>query len=97
MLVMVGAIAVYAGAYWSSRRMQKPIASEAFAQASGARIDARLVLGAAIFGVGWGVSGFCPGPAITGLGAGVAQSALFVPAMLGGLWLTRRLLARAAS
>jgi hypothetical protein len=48
-------------------------------------IDARLVGGAAIFGVGWGLSGFCPGPAVASLGAGVTDAALFVPAMLAGM------------
>jgi uncharacterized membrane protein YedE/YeeE len=89
LLVMVGAIAVFATAYWSSRRMQKPIANDAFAHPTTAGIDARLIVGASIFGIGWGLSGFCPGPAIAALGAGVASSALFVPAMLAGLWLTR--------
>ena len=90
LLVMVSAISVFATAFWSSKSMRAPLGNASFSQPPMARIDARLVTGAAMFGVGWGLSGFCPGPAITALGAGVEQSALFVPAMLSGLWITRR-------
>lgn len=48
-------------------------------------IDARLVLGSVVFGVGWGLAGFCPGPALVSLGSGVPQAAIFVTAMLGGM------------
>jgi uncharacterized membrane protein YedE/YeeE len=48
-------------------------------------IDARLVAGSAVFGVGWGLAGFCPGPALVALGAGIDQAALFVAAMLAGM------------
>ena len=52
-------------------------------------IDSRLVAGAAIFGVGWGLSGFCPGPAITALGLGQPGTLAFVPAMIVGMWAAR--------
>lgn len=87
--VMVGAIAVYAALYWSSRRMQTSVLGDAFARPSVSKLDARLVLGALVFGAGWGLAGYCPGPAITSLGTGMLQPALFVVAMLAGLWLTR--------
>ena len=48
-------------------------------------IDARLVAGSALFGIGWGLAGFCPGPALVALGAGIDQAALFVAAMLAGM------------
>ena len=48
-------------------------------------IDRRLVAGAAVFGVGWGLAGFCPGPALVAFGAGIDQAALFVAAMLAGM------------
>jgi len=48
-------------------------------------IDARLVAGSAVFGIGWGLAGFCPGPALVALGAGIDQAALFVAAMLAGM------------
>jgi uncharacterized membrane protein YedE/YeeE len=52
-------------------------------------IDARLVGGSLVFGVGWGLAGFCPGPALVSFGAGVDQAAVFVAALLGGMVLYR--------
>lgn len=54
-------------------------------------VDRRLVIGMAIFGIGWGLSGFCPGPAIANLAALHGDSLAFVPAMAAGMWLERRL------
>ena len=54
-------------------------------------VDRRLVAGMVIFGIGWGLSGFCPGPAIANLAALHADSIAFVPAMAAGMWLERRL------
>jgi uncharacterized membrane protein YedE/YeeE len=48
-------------------------------------IDARLVAGSVVFGIGWGLAGFCPGPALVAFGAGIDQAALFVAAMLAGM------------
>ena len=48
-------------------------------------IDARLIAGSAVFGIGWGLAGFCPGPALVALGAGIEPAALFVVAMLAGM------------
>jgi len=48
-------------------------------------IDARLVAGSTVFGIGWGLAGFCPGPALVALGAGIDEAALFVAAMLAGM------------
>ena len=52
-------------------------------------IDARLVAGPAIFGLGWGLSGFCPGPALTALSLGASGTYAFVPAMIVGMWAAR--------
>lgn len=49
-------------------------------------IDRRLVLGSLIFGAGWGLAGFCPGPGIVAMGAGESKAALFVVAMIAGMW-----------
>ena len=57
-------------------------------------IDGRLVGGAAIFGVGWGLSGYCPGPALASLGAGASSTLVFVAAMIGGIALARLVLRR---
>jgi uncharacterized membrane protein YedE/YeeE len=85
--VMVGAIAVHAGLLrlFDRRRSAAVLASPPTV------IDARLVLGSAIFGVGWGLSGYCPGPAIVSLGFGVGRVWLFVVAALAGTWLADRL------
>ena len=48
-------------------------------------VDARLVAGSVVFGIGWGLAGFCPGPALVAFGSGVDQAAAFVAAMLGGM------------
>ncbi|WP_225615975.1 DUF6691 family protein [Methylomonas albis] len=56
-----------------------------------ASVDAKLMAGAAIFGVGWGLSGFCPGPALLGLSAGMLGNYAFVAAMFAGFWLFRLL------
>jgi uncharacterized protein len=53
-------------------------------------IDVRLLIGAAIFGVGWAIGGVCPGPAFTSLGAGAGWTLMFVPAMLAGFLLVPR-------
>jgi uncharacterized membrane protein YedE/YeeE len=92
--VMIGAVGTYAIAYALSRRLRRPLAAEAFPAPPPRQVDRRLVVGALVFGVGWGASGFCPGPALVGVGAGVAPALWFVPAMLAGmglhqLWLTR--------
>jgi uncharacterized membrane protein YedE/YeeE len=59
--------------------------------ASGGRIDMRLIVGSALFGVGWGMAGFCPGPALASLVTGSSSVALFVVSMLAGMGLYRAL------
>lgn len=54
-----------------------------------ARVDTRLIAGSALFGIGWGLAGYCPGPAIASLGAGNAEALWVVPAMVAGAWLQR--------
>jgi uncharacterized membrane protein YedE/YeeE len=89
--VMVGAIAVYATAYRLSLRMARPVVATSFAAVPPARIDLRLLVGSALFGVGWGLAGLCPGPALASMGTGSAPMLAFCLAMLGGFWATRRL------
>lgn len=88
-LVMAGAVAVYAAAHRASRRMSAPLLAAAFAAPAAARIDPRLVLGAGIFGAGWGLAGYCPGPALTSIGAGLDAAVWFVAAMLTGVVIVR--------
>ena len=83
--VMVGAIAVYAAAAWSARRQTRPWWADAFHWPSRTNNDARLVGGSALFGVGWGLAGYCPGPALVSVGAGSIDAAWFGGAMLIGM------------
>lgn len=84
-LVMVGAIAVTVVAYAWARRAPRSWLGlvRQWPQAQG--VDGRLILGSLLFGIGWGLAGFCPGPALVALGAGWWQGALFVLAMLVGM------------
>jgi len=85
-LVLFSAVGVTAlGFSLVSRRVQ-PLFDDAFKLPKRSDIDIRLVSGAAIFGVGWGLAGYCPGPAIAALTTGSLQPLLFVVAMLIGSW-----------
>jgi uncharacterized protein len=85
--VMIGAIAIYFTAYRLIRKRSAPLLAEKFSVPERKDIDSNLILGAAIFGAGWGLGGFCPGPAITSLGSGAAPVAVFVMAMAAGIYL----------
>ena len=69
------------------RSRQRPVLAPAFPELGKARPDARLVAGAALFGVGWGLAGYCPGPAFTSVASGAGTVLLFVAAMVGGMLL----------
>lgn len=70
-------------------RLRKPLLEDRFDLPTRVNIDAELLAGAAIFGVGWGVAGYCPGPALASLGALSRESLIFVPAMFIGALLFR--------
>lgn len=90
--VMGGAIAIYAPiAYWARDR-STPRFGGRFEWSQATAIDLRLVLGAAIFGVGWGLSGYCPGPALVAAGAAATPTLVFVGALIAGLAIARRLM-----
>ena len=74
-------------------RRGRPLWSGQFRIPDKRDVDARLLGGAALFGIGWGIAGYCPGPALAGLGIGSVEALWFVPAMLAGMGL-HRLLAR---
>ena len=83
--VMGGALLVTIPAFRLILGRPRPILAEGFALPKGSALDGRLLGGAALFGVGWGLSGFCPGPAVTALVTGLAPVFAFVAAMLVGM------------
>jgi uncharacterized membrane protein YedE/YeeE len=91
MFVMGGAILVGAPAFHLMRRRRRTLSGEPVALPDNTRIDLALVLGAAIFGLGWGLSGICPGPGLVLLGGLSAQAFAFVAAMAVGLLVGGRL------
>ena len=88
MFVMGGAVMVHAIAYRVVARRRAPLFSEAFQVPTRRDVTARLVLGSALFGIGWALGGFCPGPGITSLITGSPAAAAFVVAMVAGVALT---------
>jgi uncharacterized membrane protein YedE/YeeE len=85
---MGGAVAVHFVAYrWV--RGRTPWLAPRFFVPGGTPIDARLCAGALLFGVGWGLGGYCPGPAIVSLATGSLPVLVFVASMLAGMWLVR--------
>ena len=91
-LVMGGAIAVGVFGFAAARRRSLSWTGEPMALPTQRAIDGRLVGGGVLFGIGWGIAGFCPGPAVVALGGGLGPAAIFVVAMLAGMWLHDRFL-----
>ena len=85
--VMAAAIAVYFPINRLVQRRMAPIAGSAFHLPTRRDLDPKLVVGSCLFGIGWALAGYCPGPGITALGAGSRQAALFVVAMAVGMLL----------
>lgn len=84
-LVMAGAILVGLVAFRLAGQRQRSLLAEPMRLPTSRDIDRRLVLGGIGFGVGWGLAGFCPGPALVALGAGEMKAVVFVAAMLAGM------------
>ena len=93
--VMAGALAVAAIGFRLAGARAAPLLAPSFRAPSASAIDARLVAGAALFGLGWGLAGYCPGPAIASLVAAAPGTIVFVAAMLAGMAATRVWLVRA--
>lgn len=87
--VMGGGVIASAIGYMFSRRLRAPLFGKSFFIPENRRLDSQLIGGAALFGIGWGLVGFCPGPAIAGLIYGMWQPWLFVAAMVVGMALQR--------
>ncbi|MBY0269350.1 MAG: YeeE/YedE family protein [Burkholderiales bacterium] len=87
LLVMGGAIAVGVIAFFIARRRTVSLLGTPMRLPTSRDIDRRLVGGSLLFGIGWGVAGFCPGPGLVALGMGEVKALVFVAAMLGGMGL----------
>ena len=91
--VMVGALLTLGILQYLIRKRPEPIQDtdrQTFVSPQ-AKIDAKLIVGSAIFGIGWGLSGFCPGPALVSLASGLVGAYVFVAAMFTGFWVFNRL------
>jgi uncharacterized membrane protein YedE/YeeE len=87
--VMGGAVLVMALAWLLQNRMQRPVFATSFALPDRSDITAKLVGGSALFGIGWGIAGLCPGPGFAALAIEPLSAAIFVAAMLAGMMLVR--------
>jgi uncharacterized membrane protein YedE/YeeE len=94
MFVLGGAVPVAFIAVMIQRKLRRPVLDAEFHLPGRNDIDRRLVLGSILFGVGWGLAGFCPGPAISALATGATPVLLFVGTMIAGMILHDRLLTR---
>jgi uncharacterized protein len=83
--VMVGAVGVASVGFAIARRLDRSLSGAPMRMPVATRIDRRLLAGSAVFGAGWGLAGFCPGPALVNLGSGESSAVLFVIAMLVGM------------
>ena len=96
MLVMGGALGVTMVAFRLILKRKEPLFSPEFKLPDGSNVDKRLLFGASLFGVGWGLIGYCPGPAITSLGFGLTYPAIAVVAMIIGFMTHRFIFERSA-
>ena len=93
-LVMAGAILVGFFAFSIAKKRKTSFIGAEMKLPTASAIDSRLLTGSALFGAGWGIAGFCPGPGLVALGMGEAKALVFVAAMLVGMvvfsWLEKR-------
>jgi uncharacterized membrane protein YedE/YeeE len=92
--VMGGAIAVGVFAFAAGKKRTASWTGERMEIPNSKVIDTRLIVGGVLFGTGWGIGGFCPGPALVALGSGLLPAAAFVAAMLVGMVVHDRFLAK---
>ena len=90
-LVMLGAVGVSAVVFRLALKQPRPVLAAAFQVPSRSDVDGRLIAGGVIFGLGWGLVGWCPGPAIASLAFIQVESFVFVAAMIAGMLLYRLL------
>ncbi|MFM2480045.1 DUF6691 family protein [Celerinatantimonas sp. YJH-8] len=92
LFVMIGALLVFSIGYWGwVRRLKQPLLARHFELPTNRQLDGKLILGAALFGIGWGLVGICPGPAITSIASGAWPLLVFVLAMLAGMYIANQI------
>ena len=89
--VMGGAVLTATPLFLLAKRRQQPLAGLGYDQPASITIDRKLVIGAVLFGLGWGLAGICPGPAVVDLILAPGQTVAFVVAMIAGIMLSARL------
>ncbi len=87
--VMGGAVIVAFFGYRLVLKRDRPVVGTTFRIPTRTELEPRIFVGPAIFGFGWGLAGFCPGPALTALSLAAPGTLIFVPAMFAGMWLAR--------
>jgi uncharacterized protein len=90
LLVMVSALLTYSIGYWLFAANKKPVFASKFHLPTKQSIDKPLVIGAVLFGAGWGLVGYCPGPAIAAISSGSTGTLAFVAAMITGWFISRK-------
>jgi len=88
--VMLGGLVVTAIGYRTVLRKKQPVFESSFSLPTRRDIDPPLLLGAGLFGIGWGLAGYCPGPALAGIGFAQVETLAFVAAMVAGMVLARK-------
>jgi uncharacterized protein len=91
LLVMAAALAVYSAGFWLFAGRNKPFFTDHFHLPTKRELDRPLVIGSTLFGIGWGLVGYCPGPAIAALSAGSSGTLAFIAAMVTGWFVSRKL------
>jgi uncharacterized membrane protein YedE/YeeE len=94
LFVMIGALSVAMIAFRFILKRPSPLWSDSFQLPQKTSLDLKLISGAAIFGIGWGMSGYCPGPSVTGLSLFSPESVIMVIAIYLGFFVSHRLLDR---
>ncbi|WP_277560865.1 DUF6691 family protein [Acinetobacter beijerinckii] len=89
MFVMIGAIAVAIIPFQKAIRNPKTLSGEAISLPTSTQLDKKLIIGSILFGIGWGIAGVCPAPAITLIGLGYVEAWYFIGAMLFGIFIHR--------
>jgi len=90
-LVMAAALAVYSAGFWLFIGKTKPFFAGHFSLPTKKDLDKPLLLGSALFGVGWGLVGYCPGPALAAISSGSSATLVFIAAMISGWFISRKL------